>query len=71
MYPDDHFFQGDIGTHGIHIQLIADSDNALDSPLPLTEIDGEQRIVVLPGLQPNVGEQYGRGTEKPLVVAVS
>ena len=67
--PRDHLYQGDIGTHGVHIELIADSDNAL-STVPLTEIDSEARIVVLPGLQPNVGEQYGRGTEKPLVAVV-
>ena len=68
--PRDHLYQGDIGTHGVHIQLIVDSDNAL-STVPLTEIDSEARIVVLPGLQPNVGEQYGRGTEKPLVAVVA
>jgi hypothetical protein len=69
MYAADHFFQGDIATHGIHIQLIADSDNAF-ATVPLTEIDAEQRIVVLPGWQANVGEQYGRGTEKPLITVV-
>jgi hypothetical protein len=67
--PADHFYQGDIGTHGIHIELIADSDNAATT-VPLTEIASEERIVVLPGLQPNLGERYGRGTEKPLVSAV-
>jgi len=67
--PRDHLYQGDIGTHGIHIEFIADSDNAFTT-VPLTEIDSESRIVVLPGLQPNVGEAYGRGTEKPLVATV-
>ncbi len=67
--PSDHLYQGDIGTHGIHIELIADSDNAAGT-VPLTEIDGESRIVVLVGPQPNVGERYGRGTEKPLIVTV-
>jgi hypothetical protein len=33
----------------------------------LDEIDGEQTVVLLPGELGNVGEQYGRGTEKPLV----
>ena len=69
VVPRDHLYQGDIGTHGVHIQLIADSDNAAGT-VPSTEIDSEARIVVLPGLQPNVGERYGRGTEKPLVVVV-
>jgi hypothetical protein len=67
--PFDRLYQGDIGTHGVHIELIADSDNAAGT-VPLTEIDSEARIVVLPGLQPNVGERYGRGTEKPLVATV-
>ncbi|MFP5352723.1 MAG: hypothetical protein ACLGIB_09190 [Actinomycetota bacterium] len=60
------FYQGSIGTHGIHILLIGDSDNA-GTTLPITEIDNEQRMVVLPGRQGNVGETYGRHTEKPLV----
>jgi len=63
--PRDHFYQGDIGTHGVHIELVADSDNAATT-VPLTEIDAESRIVVLTGLRDNVGERYGRGTEKPL-----
>jgi hypothetical protein len=67
--PADHYYQGDIATHGVHIELIADSDNAAQT-VPLTEISSESRIVVLPGLQPNVGERYGRGTEKPLVAVV-
>jgi hypothetical protein len=67
--PFDHLYQGDIGTHGVHIELIADSDNAAGT-VPLTEIDSEARIVVLTGIQSNVGERYGRGTEKPLVVTV-
>jgi len=69
VVPRDHLYQGDIGTHGVHIELIADSDNATTT-VPLTEIDSEARIVVLPGLQQNVGEQYGRGTEKPLLATV-
>lgn len=63
---DGHFWQGSIGTHGVHILLIADSDNA-HTTVPVTEIDTEQRMVVLPGRQPNVGERYGRASEKPLI----
>lgn len=65
---DRTFWQGSIGTHGVHILAIADSDNA-SSTVPLTEIDGEQRVVVLPGNPGNVGDTYGRHSEKPLVVA--
>ncbi|MFA5892004.1 MAG: hypothetical protein WDA27_13810 [Actinomycetota bacterium] len=63
------FWQGDIATHGMHIQFIADSDNA-QMPVPLTEVDSEQRIVILPGLQLNVGDQYGRHVEFPLQALV-
>jgi hypothetical protein len=61
------FWQGSIGTHGVHILVIAESDNA-HSTVPVSEIDSEQRMVVLPGDQGNVGDAYGRAPEKPLVV---
>ncbi|MCU1461011.1 MAG: hypothetical protein JWO37_1086 [Acidimicrobiales bacterium] len=64
--PFDHFFQGAIATHGLHVNLIADSDNAFTTA-PVDEVDSEQRIVLLPGRLGNVGERYGRGTEKPLI----
>jgi hypothetical protein len=66
----DHFFQGSIATHGLHLLLVAESDNAR-ATVPLTEIVGDQRLVVLPGDPGNVGERYGRGFEKPLVPTVS
>ena len=68
--PRDHFYQGDIGTHGIHILLIAESDNATLTA-PVNEIAGEFRRVILPGDPGNVGELYGRGIEKPLAVVVT
>jgi hypothetical protein len=68
--PADHFYQGDIGTHGVHILLIADSDNA-GQTVPITEIDSDQRRVILNGDPGNVGEKYGRGLEKPLTVVVT
>ncbi len=67
--PADHYYQGDIATHGVHIELIADSDNAFTT-VPLDEIDAEQTVVLLPGERGNVGEQYGRGVEKPLLATV-
>jgi hypothetical protein len=66
----DHFYQGDIGTHGVHILLIADSDNA-GLTMPVDEIESDQRRVILNGDPGNVGEKYGRGLEKPLVAAVT
>ncbi|HWC14058.1 MAG TPA: CocE/NonD family hydrolase [Actinomycetota bacterium] len=64
---DPRFYQGSIGTHGVHILAVADSDNA-GTTAPVTEIVSEQRMVVLPGNPGNVGELYGRHSEKPLVV---
>lgn len=66
----ERFFQGSIGTHGLHLLLIADSDNA-NLTAPVTEINATQRIVVLPPTLDNVGERYGRGFEKPLLAAVT
>jgi hypothetical protein len=66
---DQHYFQGDIGTHGLHLLFQVDSDNARQT-VPIDEIVSEQRMVMLPGQQANVGEQYGREFEKPLVVRV-
>jgi len=63
----DHYYQGDIATHGVHIEVIADSDNAFTT-VPLDEIDAEQTVVLLPGDRGNVGEKYGRAFEKPLVL---
>jgi hypothetical protein len=66
---DQRFYQGDIGTHGLHLMFQVESDNARQQ-VPIDEIVSEQRMVMLPGQQMNVGEQYGREFEKPLVVRV-
>jgi hypothetical protein len=62
----DRFFQGDIGTHGVHLLFLVDSDNARQQ-VPINEIVVDQRQVFLPGDPGNVGEKYGRGMEKPLL----
>ncbi|MCU1587920.1 MAG: hypothetical protein JWN31_1413 [Frankiales bacterium] len=66
----DRFFQGDIGTHGVHLLFLVDSDNARQT-VPVDEIVVEQRQVFLPGDPGNVGEEYGRSFEKPLIAAVA
>ena len=60
--PRDHFYQGDIGTHGVHIEFIADSDNALTT-LPLTEIDvgGAHRRAPRPAAQRGRALRTGHG----------
>ena len=62
---DVRYFQGDIGTHGLHVLFVVDSDNAQQT-VPVDELDSEQTQVILPGRQQNVGEAYGRSFEKPL-----
>jgi hypothetical protein len=67
--PDgsQRFFQGDIGTHGLHLLFLVESDNARQT-VPVDEIVSEQRLVMLPGQRgAEAGEAYGRGFEKPLV----
>jgi hypothetical protein len=68
----DHFYQGSIGTHGMHLLFLVDSDNARQT-VPLTEIVADWRMVMLPGNHADrqTGEQYGRGFEKPLVTLVA
>ena len=63
---NDRFFQGDIGTHGVHLLFQVDSDNGRQT-VPIDEIVVEHRQVFLPGDPGNVGEQYGRSFEKPLL----
>jgi len=63
---DAKYFQGDIGTHGLHLLFLVDSDNARQQ-VPINEIVVDHRQVFLPGDPGNVGEQYGRSFEKPLV----
>ena len=67
---DVRYFQGDIGTHGLHVMFIVDSDNAQLTE-PVNELDSEQVQVILPGRQANVGEAYGRTVEKPMVATAA
>jgi hypothetical protein len=71
--PDgsDRFFQGSIATHGVHMLMVAESDNARTT-VPVNEIVNEWQMVMLPGERPvSDGERYGRAFEKPLVATVS
>jgi uncharacterized membrane protein len=66
----DHYYQGSIGTHGLHLLFLADSDNARQT-VPVDEIVSSWQMVMLPGQRDaTAGEQYGRSFEKPLVTAV-
>jgi hypothetical protein len=63
---DDHFYQGSIATHGVHLLFLADTDNARQTK-PLPEIVKEWNMIMLPGDPGNVGESYGRALENPLL----
>ncbi len=39
--------------------------------MPITELNAQQRMVVLPPQGANVGEAYGRGFETPLLTAAT
>jgi len=75
---DSRFWQGDIGTHGLHLLFTGDSDNARLTT-PVDEIVSDWDMVVVPpsqsldasGQVKNLGEQYGRELEKPLVAVVT
>jgi hypothetical protein len=67
----DHYYQGSIGTHGLHLLFQVDSDNARLTE-PVDEIVSDWRMVMLPGrADATAGEQYGRGFEKPLLSVVA
>jgi hypothetical protein len=67
----DHYYQGSIGTHGLHLLFQVDSDNARLTE-PVDEIVSDWRMVMLPGrADATAGEQYGRGFEKPLLSIVA
>jgi hypothetical protein len=68
--PNPRFYQGSIGTHGVHLLFLVDSDNARQQK-PVDEIVSDWQMVMLKGNPGNVGEQYGRSFEKPLVPLVT
>ena len=68
---DPKYFQGSIGTHGLHLLFLVDSDNARMT-VPLNEIISDWSMVMLPGRRDaSAGEKYGRSFEKPLVATAS
>jgi hypothetical protein len=66
----ERFFQGSIGTHGLHLLFLVDSDNARQT-VPINEIVSEWRMVMLPGDQtaggrgPEAGQEYGEAFNNP------
>ena len=48
------YFQGDVATHGLHLLLTSDSDNAYQTQ-PVDEIDSTDTQMMLPPNEPNIG----------------
>jgi hypothetical protein len=76
--PDPHFspqgdiryFQGDVGTHGLHLLFNGESDNA-NLTVPVDEVDASDNQVLLPPNQPDVGAAYTFQFVVPAVVVVT
>jgi hypothetical protein len=79
--PDgtDKYFQGDIGTQGVHLLFTGDSDNARQT-VPIDQIVSQQDLVMLPGDQSGsvgpggpagtVGAAFGQSFSQPLQTRV-
>jgi hypothetical protein len=67
---DIRWFQGDVGTHGLHIEFVGEADNA-QLTVPVDEVDSDQHQVVLPPRQGNVGQAYANGIQVPLQAVVT
>ncbi|HMC68712.1 MAG TPA: hypothetical protein VKJ07_06115, partial [Mycobacteriales bacterium] len=75
--PDgsDKYFQGDIGTQGVHLLFTGDTDNARQT-VPIDQIVSLQDLVMLPGDQSKavgggqpagaVGQAFGQSFSQPL-----
>jgi hypothetical protein len=66
---DVRYLQGDVATHGQHMLLIAESDNA-DLTLPVTEIDATDNQLILPPGVGNVGAEAARAYLLPVTTAI-
>ena len=66
---DARFLQGDVATHGQHMLLIAESDNA-ELTTPIDEIDAADYQLILPPGVGNVGAEAARAYLLPLTLAV-
>jgi hypothetical protein len=62
---DVRYYQGDVGTHGLHMILTSDSDNAY-STVPLDEIDAVDSWLILPPEEPNIGSQASQPFLTPI-----
>lgn len=67
---DVRYFEGDIATHGLHLLLTSDSDNA-DLTTSVDEIDSVDHQVILPPNQGNVGAAFSQQYVTPIEAVVT
>ena len=67
---DVRYFEGDIGTHGLHLLFTSHTDNA-NLSTAVDEADSVDHQVVLPPDQRNVGDAYSSAATVPAVTAVT
>jgi hypothetical protein len=63
------YLQGDVATHGQHMLLLAESDNA-DLTTAVTEVDAADNQLILPPGVGNVGDAASRAYLLPITLAV-
>lgn len=67
---DVRYFEGDVGTHGLHLLFTSDTDNA-DLTTAVDEADSVDHEVVLPPDEGNVGDAYSSAATIPVVTVVT
>jgi hypothetical protein len=67
---DVRYLQGDIATHGLHLLLTSDADNA-DATVPLDEIDSVDSQLILPPDEPNLGAAANQSYATPIQTAAT
>jgi hypothetical protein len=66
---DVRYLQGDVATHGLHMLVVAESDNA-ELTVPVDEIDAADNQLILPPGVGNVGDAASRAYLLPITTAV-
>jgi hypothetical protein len=66
---DVRYLQGDVATHGLHMLVVAESDNA-ELTVPVDEIDAADNQLILPPGVGNVGDAASRVYLLPITTAI-
>ena len=66
---DVRYLQGDVATHGLHMLVVAESDN-VELTVPVDEIDAVDNQLILPPGVGNVGASASRAYLLPITTAI-